>query len=364
VPRRGQISVGPQAETGRADPFAVSRASDLGGTVSLSFPRRHTHDHAQLRPRRLQYPSGIEPWSAEYDYRDPGFDPLQIAVEQAHQHGLRIEAWVNVMPGWKGPQPPPIRSQLWYTHPDWFLHDAAGQRQPLGKSYVILNPCLPEVRRHVASVIEEIVTNYDVDGIQLDYVRYAWDSTDNARSLYPRDPTTLGLYREETGRHPDDDPQAWDRWRAGQLTRLVGQIKDSVEHRPGATLTAAVWASPQVGYGDYLQDASGWLRRGMVDAVMPMAYTSELDRFEGYIEAYRRSASTGRVIPGLGIYKHETREQLGRQLEQCRSWGGDFALFSYDSLHATAGDRSKSIDPQKSRLRQMRTGVVQRFQSE
>ena len=51
------------------------------------------------------YPSRIEPWSAEYAYRDPGFDPLQIAVEEAHRHGLRIEAWVNVMPGWKGSQP-------------------------------------------------------------------------------------------------------------------------------------------------------------------------------------------------------------------------------------------------------------------
>ena len=311
------------------------------------------------------YPSRIEPWSAEYAYRDPGFDPLQIAVEEAHRHGLRIEAWVNVMPGWKGSQPPPIRSQLWHTHPDWFLHDAAGQRQPLGRFYVILNPCLPEVRRHIASVIEEIVTDYDVDGVQLDYVRYAWDSTKNARSRYPRDPTTLRFYREQTGRHPDDDLQAWDRWRASQLTRLVGQIKDSVEqHRPGATLTAAVWSSPQVGYRDYLQDGIAWLRTGMVDAVIPMAYTIELDRFEGYIEAYRRSAPRGRVIPGLGIYKHETREQLGRQLQQCRNWGGDFALFSYDSLHATAGDRGKSIDPRKSRLRQMRTGTVRRFQSE
>lgn len=310
----------------------------------------------------VAYSSRIEPWSAEYGYRDPGFDPLRIAVEEAHRNGLRIEPWVNVMPGWKGPEPPPIRDQLWHTHPDWFLRDAAGARQPLGKFYAILNPCLPEVRRHIASVIEEIVTNYDVDGVHLDYVRYAWETTPRARELYPRDPATLSLYRAQTGRRPDDDSRAWDRWRAHQLTRLVGEIRERIDRRrPGATLTAAVWSTPEVGYRDYFQNAAEWLRAGLVNAVMPMAYSARLDDFERYIGAYRRLGTTRRIVPGLGLYKHETPQQTGGQLGRCRGWGGDFALFSYDSLHATAGDRGRAIDTRKAGLRRMRTDVVRRF---
>lgn len=317
----------------------------------------------------VAYASKIEPWSAEYGHRDPGFDPLQIAVEEAHRHGLRIEAWFNVLPGWKGTKPPPIKSQLWHTHPHWFLHDATGKRQPLGDFYVILNPCLPEVRRYITSLIDELVTNYDVDGVHLDYVRYAWETTANAHKLYPRDPVTLRLYGQQTGQQPDDDPQAWNHWRANQLTRLVSDIHATLERcRPGATLTAAVSPDPQRAYHAFLQNAVGWLRAGLIDAAMPMAYTPQLETFEGYIGAYQSLTPKARIIPGLGIYQHKTADQLGWQLDRCRTWGGDFALFSYDSLYATAGDRGKDGKPritaEKRQLRAMRRSVVQRLSAE
>ena len=307
------------------------------------------------------YPSRIEPWSREYAFRDPGFDPLAIAVEAAHKHGLRIEAYVNVMPGWKGRKPPPVRSQLHYTHPEWFLRDESGRRQPLGDFYVVLNPCWPEVRRHIASVVEEIVARYDVDGVHLDYVRYAWDGTKDARKRYPRDSRTLALYRRDTGRHPDDDPRAWNAWRANQLTRLVDDIRTAVDRsRPGATLTAAVWRNPQLGYRDYLQNGVAWLRAGLVDALMPMAYTTKLERLTADIESYRRLVGKRRVVPGLGIYLHEEPGQMRGQVQQCMRWGGDFALFSYASLFPTPGDaRSKAAQREAAeRMRASRRAVL------
>lgn len=320
----------------------------------------------------VAYPSRLEPWSREYDFRDPGFDPLAIAVDEAHRRGLRIEAWVNVMPGWRGAQPPPLPGQLYNAHPDWFLADAAGRRQPLARTdprtgrtetfYVILNPCLPEVRRHIAAVIDELVARYDVDGVHLDYVRYAWDGTPGAKRAYPRDARTLELYHRETGRHPDDDPAAWDHWRANQLTRLVAAIREVVDRRRrGATVTAAAWRNPQLGYGEWLQNAVAWLRAGLVDALAPMAYSAGLAQFESDIDAYRRLAGGGRrIVPGVGVYLHEQPEALRAQLQRCRAWGGDYALFSYESLFPTAGDRAAApAERDKSqRLRQARRAVL------
>lgn len=308
----------------------------------------------------VSYRSRLEPWSKEFSYRDPGFDPLAVAVDEAHRHELRIEAWMNVLPGWRGSSPPPIREQLYHQHPDWFLRDGAGRLQSAGDFYLLLNPCLPEVRAHLVALADELLANYALDGIHLDYVRYAWETTPKARQRYPRDARTLELYARQTGRHPDDDARAWDVWRANQLTRLVNEIRAALDRRrPGATLTAAVKPDPRDAYENYFQNAAGWLREGLLDAIMPMSYTKRADALERFIAAYRTAAPGGRIVPGLGVYLHDDAAATREQLRLCERWGGDYALFSYESLHATAADRPRGPSAETQSLRTARRELLQ-----
>lgn len=308
----------------------------------------------------VAYRSSIEPWSAEYDYRDPGFDPLQVAVAEAHAAGLRIEAWVNMMPGWRGPNPPPDARQLYNRKPDWFIRDASGARQPLDDFYVILNPCLPEVRDYLVSICREIASKYDVDGIHMDYIRFAWDTTPNAKSRFPRDPRTLDLFRSDTGSTPDQSTELWNRWRASQVTRLVAAVRSMLRSlRPEMTLTAAVHHNRLLAYDASLQNGGHWLRSGLVDAIMPMAYTTNLADFEESVSDYRRAAARGRVIAGVGAYKHNG-PQLYEQLRRCISWGGDFVLFSYTSLFSNAEDRRKPVAPHEENARAERRSALLR----
>jgi uncharacterized lipoprotein YddW (UPF0748 family) len=303
------------------------------------------------------YPSRIEPWGREFGYRDPGFDPLALAIEEAHKRGLRVEAWFNVMAGWHGPSVPPIPGQLYNAHPDWFLHDAAGRIEPLRDFYSILNPCWPEVRGHIVSLIDELVSRYDLDGVHLDYVRYAWDLLPKAKQNYPRDERTLALYWRETGRRPDDDANAWNHWRANQVTRIVVETRQLINRRrPGATLTAAVRPDPVEAYSGYLQNGVAWLRSGIVDALLPMAYTTKIKEFDENISRYRQLARGQRIVPGVGLYMHKSEEPLREQLRLCRTWGGDYALFSYESLFPTETNRKPPGDEQ--RLRELRYGVL------
>lgn len=310
----------------------------------------------------VAYPSRFELWSSEYEHRDPGFDPLKIAVEEAHRNGLKIHAWCNVAPGWKGKKPPPP-GQLLAAHPAWFLHDERGVRQPQGDFYLVVNPCLPEVRAHLVTVFEEIVTNYAVDGLHMDYVRYAWDETPGARDRYPRDPWTLALYRRQTDRMPDDDPKRWHHWRAAQLSRLVADVREMISRRrPDAMLSAAVWINPLDGYRDYMQNAIAWLNVGLLDAAFTMTYFEDARDFERNVKLYRTNCPDRRVIPGVGLYKQEKREQPEAQMRLARGWGADVALYAYESLFDIADEKLPPKTAAQTRAqRAMRRSAVEPY---
>ena len=220
------------------------------------------------------YRSRIEPWADELGGRDPGFDPLAVACREAHRRGLGLHAWVNVMPGWRGKRPPKDPRQLYHAHPDWFWRDAAGRRQPPGW-YVSVNPCYPEVRRYLVAVMQEIATRYPVDGLHLDYIRFPneWNSSYPQGAKvpdYPRDPRTLALFRQATGRTPEQAPAAWDDWRTAQVTQLLREIRTMQRRtRPRIALSAAVGADPALARRTHFQDARRWMAERLVDAVFP-----------------------------------------------------------------------------------------------
>ena len=104
------------------------------------------------------YRSSYEPWAEQFEFSDPGFDPLAVMVEEGHRRGMQVHAWINVMPAWRGGTPPKELKQLYNAHPEWMWYDQNGKRQELSKDfYVSLNPALPEVRRYLVNLCRDIV---------------------------------------------------------------------------------------------------------------------------------------------------------------------------------------------------------------
>lgn len=294
----------------------------------------------------LAIPSRHEPWSREFGHEDPEFDPLAVAIDEGHRSGVRVHAWVNALPGWRGETAPPETLRQLYTEkPEWFLVDQFGRREPLSKgSYVLLNPCLPEVRAHIAGVCADIVRRYDVAGIHLDYVRFLeprFVERDGRRVQldYPRDARTLLLYREDEGRAPDDDPAAWAAWKRARIGELVREVRDAIERtRPGIVLTAAVFAPPRVAFADVLQDWGTWLRQGLLDGAFAMLYRDDDERFAEEARACMLTAGHARLWLGIGVYLHEDPDQTLRQMRLADELGASgIALYGYASFWAPAG---------------------------
>jgi uncharacterized lipoprotein YddW (UPF0748 family) len=283
------------------------------------------------------YGSGLEVWSEQFDFQSPGFDPLRAATESARKHGLELHAWVNLMPGWRGDPARADARQLVRSRPGWFLTRDGGEPRPLESDYYWLNPCLPDVRRYLASLCFEIAANYRVDGIHLDYIRFP-DIPAAERARYPGDPRSRSLFSAEHGAEPEARPEAFAKWRATCVTRLVEDIRTAVQttaHRP--RLTAAVWRHPDEAPTRLAQDWSTWTRARLIDAVLPMNYDDDDATFREVAAAAVAAGHSVPVVVGLGVYQHSDPKQTLRQMEAAFAVGASgVAMFSYSQIF---GDR-------------------------
>ncbi len=307
------------------------------------------------------YRSEIEPWAweltgedASTTGQDPGWDPLAVAIEEAHRHGVELHAYMNVFPAWRSQEFPPRDSgQLWWEHPDWFMCDASGRRMiprdpndpdnPKPAWYSFLSPGVPEVQDYLASLFEEVVANYDVDGIHYDYIRYPHeihevgaDYKDREKALgnWSYDPVSLARFAKETGvASPDLDPEAWTRWRAAQITEFVRKADALMRsHDPDIFVSAAVMADPDDAYRTKYQDYVTWMQKGWLNAAVTMGYTSDNEKYEARMEDLKSRRVDGQyIVPGLSL--GNDAETVGTQVGLTRSYAMDgFAGFAYSHL--------------------------------
>ncbi len=313
----------------------------------------------------VAYRSKMEPWAEEFGGRDPGFDPLAVAIKEGHRRGLSVHAWINVLPAYRGKEPPKDPRQLYAARPGWFLHDAQGRRQPLGW-YNSLNPCLPEVRRYLTALSHEIVARYPVDGLHLDYIRFPIEHVDGYGNApvpdYPRDQRTLALFRQATGKTPDQAPGVWTDWRADCVTQVVRDIRGMMlKVRPKAALTTAVGAVPDEHRRKYYQDAPRWIREGLVDAVYPMNYESDLRVYSNRVATWTAMRPRVPVVTGI-MFDKRNADTVAQQVREAAGRGTHFAAFAYNSLFERLDGNGRPImDDQSASRAALRNQVIPRL---
>ena len=299
------------------------------------------------------YRSELEPWSGVLAGKlgeDPGWDPLEVAVVEAHMRGMAIHAWINVFPAWpvsdspKGPSET-VPRHLMLEHPEWLAVNKRGEPMPLEMAeakhaYAFLSPTVPGVRQHIKDVVTEIITSYEVDGLHLDYVRFP-DST------YSYDDISTSAYRSYAPYAPQGMTYAM--WRAAQLTELMGDIKKIVsEARPHAVVSATMRRDYMEGKEYFFQEGLDWLLQGYVDLLIPMIYTTNMELFERSVREYTLLAGEESVVAGIGAYMEGYDDmKLAGQIQVARSYGlrgisifnSDYAVKYGELLKDMAADR-------------------------
>ncbi len=250
------------------------------------------------------YKSSFEPVEERIGGDTASWDPLAVAIDEAHKQGIQLHAWVNTYPGWTGKTPPKSPHQLWNAHRDWFCVDKDGKPMELKGDYVVLNPGNPEVKDHLYNVLMEIVEKYDVDGLHLDYVRYFGPQ-------FSYDSISLSRFKSQYGMTPEQSPAQWDNFRRQQVTDLVERVYKGIKSKkPAVALSAATWGDWDEGYNFYLQDAHNWLAQGIIDFICPMTYTHDPSVYEKNMQSHMTNTHGRYIFPGVGIFTMKNVETM------------------------------------------------------
>lgn len=230
------------------------------------------------------YKSSYENWASILTGtrgKDPGYDPLAYAVEEAHKRGLELHVWVNPFRVTSGGT---ISTDdlVWKNAGEWIIKYDNGSFD--GQ---IIDPGFPDARAYVIKVLMEIVNNYDVDGIVMDdyFYPYGGTTTEDAKSK--------ALYKPDNVVDVNKDGDTDDDWRRSNVDVCLKALYDTIQSvKPWVRLgmgTFGIWSTQKKaaeaygltlpsgisGLDDYDVQACNpveWVMNGYVDYINPQLY--------------------------------------------------------------------------------------------
>lgn len=259
-----------------------------------------------------------------------GRDILKEIVDQGHQKGMGVIPWFEF--GFMAP----ADSDLAKRHPEWLLKKRDGSQTWKEGTHnrVWLNPMRPEVQNFIQDLVVEIVSKYDVDGIQFDdHFGFPAD--------FGYDAFTVELYKKENGgKSPPanaQDPQ-WIRWRADKITAYLKQLFKAVKDRKPNVIFALSPNPQEFSYNSFLADWQKWEQQGLIEELIVQIYRDDLSRFIGELERPEVKAAKRHIPVAIGILSgvkpHPVKAaQIQEQVAAVRQRGfAGMSFFFYESL--------------------------------
>lgn len=284
----------PEGVSVRAEEDTELRGVWVSTVANIDYPSRQTTNSETLKSEMIEildncksmgfnavflqvrpcgdafYNSSVFPWSkyltgTQGVAPDNGFDPLRFAVEEAHNRGIQLHAWINP---YRITNSSSDNNKLASNNPA-ILNPGLVLTDSNGKMYY--NPGDSASIDLIVNGAVEIVENYDVDGIHMDDYFYP-DASFN-------DDTTYSFYKDEYPNKAD--------WRRANVNKLVQTLDERLHSvKPSIQFGISprgIWAnkdemaegSDTRGGGSYstiYADSRAWVKNGWVDYIMPQIY--------------------------------------------------------------------------------------------
>ena len=297
---------------------------ELAGFVDVAVENNLNAIFFQVRPEMdALYASDLEPWSRYLTGSqgvDPGFDPLDHLLAEAHARGIEVHAWFNPYRAAANANVPVVPPHVALQYPEYAYEYGA---------YLWMDPGADPVMQHDVDVILDVVDRYDVDGIHFDDYFYPYPDG----SPFP-DSATYGAYMGGGGMLGLGD------WRRDNVNRLVELLHDEIEAaKPWVRFGISPFGIYMPGmppgitgldqYAAIYADPVKWIQEGWVDYIAPQLYwptTQTAQAYEPLVEWWvsiapeGRNVFVGNFLSQLGSSSAWTVDEFRAQVELSREY--------------------------------------------
>lgn len=304
------------------------------------------------------YNSDIFPWSkyaSGTESKNPGFDPLQIMIEEAHKQNIKIEAWIN-------PYRVKVTSDVntISTNSPAYKWIGTDKIKVVGNT-TYFNPADDDVIDLIVKGVEEIVRNYDIDGIHFDDYFYPTKDASfdkNSYETYLKNGGSLDLAA----------------WRRDNVNRLIKNVYSAIKNiNSNCKFGISPSGNISQNYNDLYCDVYTWTsQKGYIDYLCPQIYygfENGSQPFLTVLQKYNEMIKVNSVdlYVGLAAYKCGAEDTyagsgknewinnsdiLAREIESARnvSHYKGFALYRYDSIYNPDNNVKEAVKKEKQSL--------------
>ncbi len=248
------------------------------------------------------------------DERADSFDLLQTYIDECREKDISLVVVLPVM-----------SNALGKEKTEWMGVDNQGN-----VTNEFYSPANSEYKTAFTDYLRYILEHYNVDGVQLDYIRYP---EFNGSVDFGYDEASVKLFEERANHGADvvkeigellGDHKYWETWRSFKAGLINGWVQDCYaivkELRPDICVSAAVAEGGSL--ETYCQDFAAWIKGEYIDGIYPMTYVTGIN--QSTIEKFSAPMTDKSfLVMGCGVYLSFTNEKILEELASSVIYGTD-----------------------------------------
>ena len=253
------------------------------------------------------YSSDYAPWSrflsgTEGEISASKSTLFKWMIDETHKHGMEFHAWLNPYRATFDLKTEVLSETHDYNlHPEWMLK--------YGKKYYY-DPGLPEVQERLVDIIDEVVSNYDIDAIHFDDYFYPYTIKDE-------------VFQDSISYYNCGLPnQNLEDWRRSNIDSLIKNSHNRIKARkPWVQFGVSpfgVWKNNstdprgsdtkagQTTYENLYADPLLWMENGWLDYLIPQVYWSmelPVASHRKIVDWWSNNSQSTNLYIGNGPYK-------------------------------------------------------------